>query len=182
MRTYRRGMIKLISYQFLIPALLLFVISCAPVKSQSRNDKSQEEQYQEDISGYRLRYDTIAISDSKKEADQKNTVNIVPQNDVSKVLNAKMDTLAKKNASNKYIQGYRILVYSGKSSQEVQKSKTQVYESVPEANIYIDFKSPNQRVKVGDCVDRIEAYSLYGKLKKSFPNAVVIPDQVIIKK
>ena len=173
-------MIKLISYQFLTLAFLLSMISCAPVKSQSKKEKSNEEQYHEDISAYRLRYVGPAVN--AKPAEQKANVNVIPQNDLSALLDAKMDTLAKKNASNKYIQGYRILVYSGKSSLDVQKSKTLVYEALPEANIYIDFKSPNQRVKVGDCVDRIEAYSLYGMLKKNFPNAVVIPDQVIIKK
>jgi hypothetical protein len=173
-------MIKSISYQFLPLALLLFVISCTPVKSQSKRDKSKEDQYYEDISEYRLRYDTI--NNPKKEKDQYNTIAVIPQNDISKTLNSKIDTMANNNASNKYIQGFRILVYSGKSSQEVQRARSKVYESITDANIYIDFKSPNQRVKVGDCVDRIEAYSLYGKLKKNFPNAVVIPDQVIIKK
>jgi hypothetical protein len=173
-------MIKITLYNFLLVMVLAFLFSCAPAKSQSSSSDSSKgsNKYEEDLSSVRPKYEEK--DSSTPETQVKNKVAVTPQNDVTKKLNEKLDTLAKTNGANKYTQGFRILVYSGKSSQDVQQAKTKVYEVVPNTSIYIDFKSPNQRVKVGDCLDRVEAYSLHGKLKKQFPNAVIIPDQVVI--
>lgn len=171
-------MIKPTLYHGIILVLICTVFSCSSARSQSKRDKHKKE-YQEDLSSYRPTYDT-AQSLKEETRPKADAVAVVPQNDVSKKLNAKLDTLTRKQSGSKYAQGYRILIYSGKSSKDVQAAKTKVYENLPNTNIYIDFKSPNQRVKVGDCLDRTEAYGLLGKLKKYFPNAVLIPDQVII--
>lgn len=172
-------MIKISLYNFILVIFLAFLFGCAPAKSQSSSDSNRNDsKYEEDLASVRPKYEEK--DSSQPDNTVKNKVTVVPSNDVTKKLNEKLDTLAKNNSSNKYTQGYRILVYSGKSSQDVQQAKTKVYEAVPNTSIYIDFKSPNQRVKVGDCIDRIEAYSLQGKLKKQFPNAVIIPDQVLI--
>jgi hypothetical protein len=160
--------------------LLLFfaVISCTTAKSQSRDKKNKE--YEEDISSIRPKYDS-AQKAKEGEAQPKVDLAVVPANDITKRLNTRLDSLEKMSSGVKNSNGFRILVYSGRSSKEVQEAKTKVYQNLPQTSIYIDFKSPNQRVKVGDCLDRIEAYSLYGKLKKHFPNAVIIPDNVTVK-
>jgi hypothetical protein len=164
--------------QFLILLTAFILFSCSAAQSQSKKNKDKDkEEYQEDLS--RVRPD-FRKADSA-QASGKNMQVVAPSNDVTKMLNAKLDTLAKNNASAKYAQGYRVLVYSGRSSVDVRNARSKVYDILPDADIYQDFRSPNQRVKVGDCIDRIEAYSLFGKLKKYFPNAVIIPDQIVIK-
>lgn len=161
--------------------LLLFfaVVSCSTAKSQSKRDKKNKE-YEEDISSCRPKYDSAQKS-SKEETQPKVDATVVPTKDITQKLNIKLDSLERLSTGVKNSNGFRILVYSGRSSKEVQEAKTKVYQNLPQTSIYIDFKSPNQRVKVGDCLDRIEAYSLYGKLKKHFPNAVIIPDNVTVK-
>ena len=169
-------MIKTKNYFILVPVFLL-ALGCGPAKSQSKKDKkSKDEKYQEDISSYRLKYDVK--KDTSLEHGKKNDP-VVPQKDVSKNLNAKLDSVYRKN-NVKSTQGYRVLVYNGKNQSEVKSIKTQIYQIMPDADIYIDYKAPNQRVKVGNCLYRLEAYRLYGTLKKTFPNAVIIPDQINI--
>ncbi|MBX9851424.1 MAG: hypothetical protein K2X86_06650 [Cytophagaceae bacterium] len=169
-------MIKTKNY-FIVVCLFLFTLGCGPAKSQSKKDKKhKDEKYQEDISSYRMKYD--AKKDSSADQGKKNEV-IFPQKDVSKNLNAKLDSVYRKN-NVRAVQGYRVLVYNGKNQSEVKNIKTQIYQIMPDADIYIDYKAPNQRVKVGNCLDRLEAYRLYGILKKIFPNAVIIPDQINI--
>jgi hypothetical protein len=172
--------IKEIHNIFILVALISLA-SCSPVKSQSRKDKKENKKYEEDLSSYRVKYNSKNDSMQSSGVNKiKKDENVVPQKDITKNLNAKLDTISKNNDI-KYAQGFRILVYSGKKSEEVKNTRTQVYDIIPDADIYTDYKSPNQRVKVGNCFDRLEAYNLYSKLRKTFPHAVIIPDQVIIK-
>jgi hypothetical protein len=46
--------------------------------------------------------------------------------------------------------------------------------------VYIQFKTPNFRVKVGDAINRLEANYLLSQLKSDFPAAVVVPDDIVI--
>lgn len=165
----------------IVHLLILFIgfamFSCTAAQSQSKKNKDKDVKYQEDLSKVRPEY---KLPDSTASTAN-NPQPVVPSNDVTKGLNAKLDSVAENNSKVKYAQGYRILVYSGKSSAEVKNVRTRIYEILPDADIYQDFKSPNQRVKVGNCIDRQEAYMLHGKLKKDFPNSVIIPDQIIIK-
>lgn len=161
--------------------LLITLIDCTSAKSQSKKDKNKKnDRCEEDVARYRPRY--LAAADTVTPVAATKPVGpVVPQKDITNELNQKLDSIAARNAQVKTGQGYRILVYSGKSSEEVKMARTKIYSSLPNADIYTDFKSPNQRVKVGNCIDRQEAYNLLGKLKKSFANAVIIPDQINIK-
>jgi len=170
---------KLINFSIVILAFSL--MNCSSVKSQA--SKNKEEKHEEDLSSYRPKYtpvDSSSSSISKKKEDQP-SIPVVPQNDITKDLNRDLDTIAVRNSNTRTAQGYRILVYSGKSSEEVSKARTKVYEIIPNADIYTEFKSPNQLVKVGNCTERLEAYNLLGKLKRAFPTAVIVPGPIILK-
>lgn len=180
---------KNLLYLFVL-VLGLSLVDCTSAKSQSKKDKKKNERCEEDVSRYRPKFDkkdTLAAASKDKDTKAPTTTttapaitNNAPQDNTAE-LQAKLDSMSVKNKEAKTGQGYRILVYSGKSTEEVKAARTKIYNEVPTADIYTDFKSPNQRVKVGNCIDRQEAYSLLGKLKKAFPNAVIIPDQIIIK-
>jgi len=170
----------------LLLVFLFFLCGCASTQPQSSSD-STSAGIQEDLSKYRPAYQKQDSATPKESASsvpvkQASTTPVVPQNDVTKALNAKMDSIAVKNQKFKYAQGYRVIVYSGNSSEEAKQAKEKVYEILPNADIYTVYKQPSFRVKVGDCFDRLEANSLYIKLKKDFANALVVPDQINIIK
>ena len=76
------------------------------------------------------------------------------------------------------MQGYRILVYTGVSSEEAQRNKQSVYSYNSDLNVYTQYKQPSFRVKVGDLTNRVEAHYILNDLKQSFPNAMIVPDQI----
>lgn len=171
----------------LLLVLLFFLCGCASTQSKVSLD-SANSGVREDLSKYRPSYPQTGDSATPKQennnstAATKPTTPVLPQNDVSKRLNARLDSMAEKNQKLKYAQGYRVLVYSGNSSEEATKARDKVYEILPDANIYTVYKQPTFRVKVGDCFDRLEANSVYIKLKSNFTNALVVPDQINIIK
>jgi hypothetical protein len=157
--------------------LIMLIISCSPAKSQTRRDKN-EKTYEEDISITRPKYEAIP---EPQQGVEQNKVEGLPEKSVTETLNNKLDTLAKNEGPIRYQNGYRILVYSGKNREEIQKVRIKLNEIIPDINIYQTVRSPNQLVKAGDCLDQREAYYLLGKLKKDFPNAVMIPDEVVVR-
>ncbi len=139
-------------------------------------------QIQEDVSQYRPKY-TVAVERMNTESiAQAAKQPFVPKADVTKQFNSKLDSLAIKNKRFKYAEGYRILVYTGASSEEVAKIKEQVVSLVGEETVYNIYKQPTFRIKVGDYLNRVEAGKTIQLLKADFPNAILISDQIVILK
>jgi len=167
---------------FLLLVLIFFVYGCASTQSVPADSGSTSSGIQEDLSKYRPTYQQDSATPKEQVVAVRPTGPVTPKNDVTKSVNARMDSITVKNHKLKYAQGYRIIVYSGNSSEEAKQAKEKVYEMLPNAEVYTVYKQPTFRVKVGDCFDRLEANSLYIKLKKDFANALVVPDQINIIK
>ena len=173
-------MSKSLILNFLV--VLIISASCTVSRSQNKNDKNA---YNEDLSSYRPKFTPEAKpeeKDDKPKVAAKPETPVKPQNDVTRVVNLKLDSLAVKNRKIKLAQGYRILVYTGTSSEEAKKMKEKVYKLTPTEEIYTIYKQPTFRVKVGDYYNRLEANHVFVKLQKDFPNAMLVPDQVNIEK
>lgn len=159
----------------------LFLGACTPSRSQLSTTSSKagaKGEYNEDLSVVRPRY-----GNSKEETSKEQTTNVkatAPTNDVTKGLNAKIDSISQKNKKIKIAEGFRIMVYTGSSSEEVRKIKEQVKLLLPGETVYDQYRQPTFRVKVGDCFNRIEANNLLVSLQKDFPNAIIVPDQINI--
>ena len=94
-----------------------------------------------------------------------------------------MDSITEANRKVKYIEGFRILVYSGNDKDEADRIKETIYKSWPSADIYTQYKQPTYRIKVGDFANRLQARrAMLVQLKNVFPEALVIPDNIPIKK
>jgi len=157
-----------------LPLSLLLLVGTIGLAQQN----NAEVPINEDVSQYRPKYN-LAVEQIAAPTARQPFVGIM---DVTKQLNAKIDSLAIKNKRFKYAQGYRILVYTGGSSEEVAKIKDQVIILVGSEAVYSVYKQPTFRIKVGDYMNRVEAGSVIQTLKKDFPNAILIPDQIIVIK
>jgi hypothetical protein len=157
----------------------LFITSCATGHSQKGKDnKGPAKEYKEDLSAFRPTYEPLdvkAVSTSAPVTEQ-----ILPKNDINKFLAEKLDSVYAYNEGITSADGYRILVYTGTSSEESRNQRNYVYQILPLERSYTEWKSPNFKVKVGDFIDKLEAYYAYAKLVKVFPNAIVVPDKVNI--
>lgn len=136
----------------------------------------------EEISAYRLQFVNSELSALKGSAQNKAEKVFNPTSDVSDILKTKLDSVILKNKKFKYAQGYRILVHSGTSSEEVVKIKDQLSTLVPLQPIYSVYKQPTFRIKLGDYADRVEAVSILYQISKDFPNAIVVQDQIMVLK
>ena len=164
--------------RFLIFGLIILT-TFIPAFSQRKNKDNNEpvKEYKEDLFSYRPRYE---IPEEKKSVDTKPSDLIIPKNDINKFLTEKLDSVYSYNANICCADGYRVLIYIGSSSEEARTQRNNAYDVLPLEKSYTEWKQPSFKVKVGDFVDKLEAYYAYAKLVKIFPNAIVVPDKVNI--
>jgi len=160
--------------------VMIALSSCAAMSQKHKH----AETYFEDLSQVRPSF--------KKQVDPATTTTQPPAKlpdgevkfmyDITKSLNQKLDSISSNNRKYVSAQGYRILVYTGSSSEEALKIKQQVYSYSSDLNVYSQYKQPSFRVKIGDFADRIEASYVLNELKEHFPNAMIVPDQINLAK
>ncbi len=141
--------------------------------------------YKEDITPFRPVYQSPSLSVKKDSGLTTTTLVrqiITPIEQNNQALEEKLVRIHEKNKTIKYVQGYRILAYSGTIQEMVNKTKEIIYELFPDENPEVKYVQPNFKVKVGEFYERQEANSMYIKLKKYIPDAVIISERVTIRR
>ena len=85
-----------------------------------------------------------------------------------------------KNAS-KSLSGYRIRVFHDNSPQARSRSEAienSLKEQYPEHKVYRSFESPNYKVLIGNFRSKDEALGLFNALKRTYPTAYIIKDNI----
>jgi hypothetical protein len=157
---------------------VMFFLSCKAGELSSHAGPDPDE----DLSKYMYKPKRVVTkaSDTKsKDLSPASTIRF--EKHLNAAVNALLDSMAKSNTRYQSASGYRIMVYSGGSSEESSNAKKEVYDWSTEHDVYTQYKQPAFRVKVGNFPDRIQAYHVLSDLIKIFPNAVIIPDQIDIK-
>ena len=81
----------------------------------------------------------------------------------------------------KGIPGYRIRIYADLGSgarEQSQATKARFYELFPEIPIYMEYVSPYFRVLVGDYRTKIDALKDFNRIKRYFPSAFIVPNEI----
>lgn len=77
------------------------------------------------------------------------------------------------NVNKVKVKGYRIRVYSGNqqgaSKNKAYKIQSEINDLLPELSTYVNFKTPNWRLMVGDYRTSEEANSMLRVIRKEFP-------------
>lgn len=74
--------------------------------------------------------------------------------------------------------GYRIVIYRGDVRSEAQKHKNNFSRKHPKVESLIFFSSPTYFVRIGNFRTEAEAEKFRDSIKKSWPDAVIIEDQI----
>jgi len=148
--------------------------------------KKNEKAYEEDLSLYRPKFksaneSTPQTSESQPIQATKTTFSDSPLH-VNKRLDAILDTIAMRNKSVKFTNGFRIQIYVGNDRKSADDAKIYTYQKYPELYPYLSYQQPIYKVKIGDFLSRMDAEKYYSDLKDLYPSAMILPDRVEIKK
>jgi hypothetical protein len=146
-------------------------------KNKEKNKVDPIKDYKEDFSSYRPTYKE---EEKKDNTPQQTSPSLIPKNHINEFLEEKLDSIHLYNEKITTAEGFRILIYTGPKREDARIYSNNVYQILPNEKTYIDWKQPNFKVKVGNYIDKLEAYYAYARLINSFPNAIVIPDKIYI--
>lgn len=94
-------------------------------------------------------------------------------------LNAVREAMAASNKNLKFLQGYRVVIYSGGNRDEANKVMTEVRRITNETPELV-YEQPNFRVKLGSFFNKTDAFALYMQIKPAYPNAVITHERITI--
>jgi hypothetical protein len=80
--------------------------------------------------------------------------------------------------------GFRVQIFSSSgplSKTQALEEKAKFMMAYPNVTPYLIPQMPYFKVRVGDFKERIEALRFYHEIKLTYPNAFVVPDEIIIK-
>lgn len=90
------------------------------------------------------------------------------------------DSSSKTALEEEKISGFRIQVYQGSSRVKAKEIRDIAVLQYSKLGVYMGFRQPDFRVRLGDFRDRGEAQAYLQMLKGEFPAAFVVPDKVLL--
>ena len=81
--------------------------------------------------------------------------------------------------------GFRIQVFSdsgNNSKNKAQSVQDEFLAKYPAMGVYLTFKSPNYKVRIGDFRTKLDAQRFLIELTADYPNAFIIADQINLPK
>jgi len=77
------------------------------------------------------------------------------------------------------MKGYRIEIFSSSTlngKERALNKKVEFLSLYPDNNVYVKFRAPVFKVRIGDFRTKNEALKLYKKIQKEYPGAFIVPD------
>ena len=153
---------------------LLFLIALA---SEVSGQKSRP-YYHEDL--YSLRPKLAEPVDSLAQREKLGEKHFVAATaTVNEKVDDVLDSINRFNITRKFIEGYTIQIYSGQNREEAMNAKKKMTETG--LNGALEYTQPKFRVRYGSFYSRLEAQKDLIRLKKSFPNAILVPEKILVR-
>ena len=152
---------------------LIIAISCA---AQKKNSKTY---YHEDLSNLRIIFPDVVDSVPQNQTRKKGEV--VATRNVNKQVDTILDSINRFNVTRKFIDGYTIQIYSGLNREEAMNTKKKMLTDAADLNAELEYNQPKFRVRVGSYFSRLEAQRDMLRLKRPFPNAILVPEKIIVR-
>jgi hypothetical protein len=137
--------------------------------------------HSEDLSGYRPNIPTDSSSKDATSSSIKTKPQVeTPALNVNKQVDAVLDSIDKFNQLRKFVDGYTIQIYSGTNREDAMNAKKKMSDA-QDFTALMQYNQPKFRVTTGSYFTRLEAQKDFSRIKKLFPNCILVPEKVPIK-
>lgn len=134
--------------------------------------------YHEDLYGLRPRI-AEPVDSLTKAATRPDKHFVAARANVNEKVDDVLDSINSFNVTRKFIDGYTIQIYSGQNREEAMNTKKKM--TVTDLNAILEYNQPKFRVRVGSYYSRLEAHRDLTRLKRIFPNAILVPEKIIVR-
>lgn len=134
--------------------------------------------YHEDL--YPLRPKLSEPVDTVELSTHRPKVPVIPTHQVNQKVDQVLDSINRFNVTRKFIDGYTIQIYSGQNREEAMNTKKKV-SAEASMNALLEYNQPKFRVRVGNYYSRMESQKDLLRLKRIFPNAILVPEKIPVR-
>ena len=136
---------------------------------------------QEDLVSIRPKFHVDTTAENSTNHISHSTPEYVPAvNTVNEKVDAVLDSIDRLNVIRKFISGYTIQIYSGRSKEDANATKKKLTDAL-DMKADLQYVQPKFTVKVGAYFTALEAQGDLVLLKRFFPNAILVPETIPIK-
>lgn len=154
--------------------LLLSEFSCVAQMSSSKP-------YAEDLSVNRPKILIQADTVKKTPVTDSVPIDVKPKKNVNAKVDAILDSIDRFNLTRKFIDGYTLQVYSGQKREDAMNAKQKIIADTPDLTANLQYVQPKFRVTIGSYFTKLEAQKDLIRLKRIFPNTILVPEKILIK-
>lgn len=162
-----------VRYSVYFMVLLLAEFSCAAQKSNNT--------YYEDLSQHRPKFVNRDDTVRKNRVEDPVPVPVKPTKNVNVKVDAILDSIDRFNQTRKFMDGFTLQVYSGQKREDAMNAKQKIINDTPELTANLQYVQPKFRVTIGSYFSKLEAQKDLMRLKRIFPNTILIPEKILIK-
>jgi hypothetical protein len=167
-------LLNIILLALILPILFQY---CAPKASKSKSVTA----YSEDISALRPAFDDPEVVEDLPDPEAplvyEKDPYVEPSHDITAELDDALVKIEEVQSQKPYII-YTVQVYNGRSRDQANEIRKQVYRILPEEKPQLEYRQPNYKVKIGSFQSRADAYKTFKKLKESFPGTILVPERI----
>lgn len=139
---------------------------------------SERPYYHEDLHSLRPKFEEVV--DTVHHTTHRPKEYVVPIMTVNTKVNNVLDSINRFNITRKFIDGYTIQIYSGQNQEEAN-SVNRKMKADPSLKAVLEYNQPKFRVRVGNYYSRLEAQKDLMRLKTIFPNAILVPEKILVR-
>lgn len=162
---------KFMSFYFLVA---LGITSCIAQRGGTTNSE-----YYEDLSMLRPEITLPAEDTIKKETLRTNqSVAVTPTRNVNDQVDAVLDSINSYYQNRRYVDGFTIQIYSGQNRTDAFEARAKMVQTISDLSPIppVQYAPPKFEVVAGKYYTKLEAQKDLLRVRKQFPNAILIPD------
>ncbi len=130
--------------------------------------------YREDLSDHRSNFDEIQTQEVKTEPA------VILTNHITAELDSISKLITYENRKPRTEQGFAIQIYNGSSREEATNALGRIRLKFPDIKAQMVYFQPDFKVRAGKFLDRVIAYETYEKVRREFPEALLVPEKIKI--
>ncbi|MEI9919034.1 MAG: SPOR domain-containing protein [Bacteroidota bacterium] len=159
----------------------LLIIALSVVSLSGFAQKNSNKPIQEDLASIRPHFAPPLDTGTHYAGNPVKNVPVVkPVMTVNQKVDFVLDSIDKLKVTRKMIPGYTILVYSGLNSEEARNARRRLQDELS-MKADMQYIQPKWRVRVGNYFTSLDAQKDLMRLKRAFPNAILVPESVPIR-
>lgn len=157
-----------------------FILQGCAAQRTSTTEPS-DKPYSENLGAYRPKFSgDSSKKDTSVSASAKKTYVETPVLNVNKRVDTVLDSVDKMNQLRKFVDGYTIQIYSGTNREDAMNAKKKMTD-LNEITPSLQYNQPKFRVTAGAYYNKLEAQQDLVRIKRIFPNSILVPEKVLIK-